>query len=115
MLVTLGKHGLVWASIPAAASSTTQTKKRRDVKIKYLPIPGGQAVETMADCTGAGDTLVAGVVAALVRGVEGGMEGALEVGLAAARESVQVNEAVPRHLTWEGLQRAAVERGRREE
>jgi len=72
-------------------------------------------VETMADCTGAGDTLVAGVVAALVRGVEGGMEGALEVGLAAARESVQVNEAVPRHLTWEGLQRAAVERGRREE
>jgi len=108
--VTLGKHGLVWASIPVPASTTKA--KRRDVKIKYLPIPGGQAVETMADCTGAGDTLVAGVVAALVRGVEEGMEGALEVGLAAARESVQVNEAVPKHLTWEGL-RTAVARGGR--
>eukprot|EP00624_Nannochloropsis_granulata_P004293 evm.model.NODE_31514_length_16249_cov_62.452766.3 len=106
LLVTLGKHGLVWASVSAASNSDKTPKKRRDISIRYLPIPGGQAVETMADCTGAGDTLVAGMVAALVRAVEGGMEGALEVGLAAARESVQVNEAVPKHLTWEGLQAA---------
>lgn len=114
LLVTLGKHGLVWASVSAAPNANKATKTRRDINIKYLPIPGGQAVEAMADCTGAGDTLVAGIVAALVRAVERGMEGALEMGLAAAIQSVQVNEAVPKHLTWEGLQ-ATVARGRGKE
>ena len=107
LLVTLGKHGLVWAAAPCGfvvgeEGTSGSRGKALHIQAKYVPVHGLTPVEAMADCTGAGDTLVAGVVAALVRG-ESSMERALGVGLAAARESVQVAEAVPKGLSWEKL------------
>jgi pseudouridine-5'-phosphate glycosidase/pseudouridine kinase len=107
LLVTLGKHGLVWAAAPCGGvvgeeGTSGSREKALRMQAKILPVHGLTPVEAMADCTGAGDTLVAGVVAALVRG-ESSMERALGVGLAAARESVQVAEAVPKGLSWAKL------------
>lgn len=114
VLVTMGPRGLVWASCRREDEGEAAQEggpggrrgakaKRGAIEMRYFAVPGATPVERMVNCTGAGDTFVAGLVAALVRGSERGMGGAVAVGLAAARESVQVEEAVPRHMTWEGL------------
>ncbi len=108
VLVTLGAHGLVWGRGPAAAEASPSSgdgeggEDDGGVEATFFP---ARPVSDMADCTGAGDTLVAAVAGALVqgRGRGGGMEGAIRLGMAAARRSVQAVEAVPRDLSFAAL------------
>lgn len=96
VLVTLGAHGLVWGRAPALFS---ETEEEEVIEATYFPV---RPVCEMVDCTGAGDTLVAAVAAALLS-KGSGMEQAIRVGLAAARKSVLTKEAIPRDLSLEEL------------
>lgn len=94
VLVTLGVHGLVWGRGPEHGEG--------EVEATFFP---ARPVAEMADCTGAGDTLVAAVVGALVAEEGCGMEAAIRLGMAAARRSVKVLEAIPPDLSFEALAR----------
>lgn len=94
VLVTLGVHGLVWGRGPECGEG--------EVEATFFP---ARLVAEMADCTGAGDTLVAAVVGALVAEEGCGMEAAIRLGMAAARRSVKVLEAIPPDLSFAALAR----------
>lgn len=98
VLVTLGDTGVLWLSAPPARDNATADllavlpffnaarHPALGFDFKLVPAPPAPA---FVKCTGAGDTLVGAVVAALARGSGSSVAAALREGVAAAHIAVQ--------------------------